>query len=325
MNAFSRILSGTLRTCGGFALLTALVLAPKVQAQDLQTVAAEAERLQRDLSSLQQLAQSTTTLTPSQAANMELRLSQLENDLRRLTGKIEDLAFKQEDSDARMDRLVADVDQRLQRMESGGYGGAAGTQSGSLTGDGTGYAASPEPSHAANSSSGTAGGDQTQVLGTLTQDDLQTYQSSPGTAATGQSAAATTGTLQGDTPEMQYNFAFGLLRQRKYSEAEMALRSFIDQYPGHRLAGNAKYWLGETFYVREDYEQAAITFAEAYQNYPDNLKAPDNLLKLGMALAALGSTADACGTQDELLQRYPNASPTVTSRAESERQRLNCP
>ena len=105
----------------------------------------------------------------------------------------------------------------------------------------------------------------------------------------------------------------------------MALRAFINQHPDNPLAGNAKYWLGETYYVRQDFQQAAVTFAEAYQEFPNNSKAPDNLLKLGMSLAALGRKSDACGTYAEVLKRYPEAAVTVTRRTKQERQRLTCP
>ena len=143
------------------------------------------------------------------------------------------------------------------------------------------------------------------------------------TAAPGQQTAQAF-VLQGTTAEEQYKHAFSLLSQANYGEAELALRSFVEQHPEDPLAGNAKYWLGETYYVRQDFEQAAITFAEAYQRYPDNSKAPDNLLKLGMSLAALGSKTDACGTFAELLKRYPDAAVTVLQRAKQERRRLGC-
>ncbi|MEE9480207.1 MAG: tetratricopeptide repeat protein, partial [Kiloniellales bacterium] len=89
--------------------------------------------------------------------------------------------------------------------------------------------------------------------------------------------------------------------------------------------GNAKYWLGETHYVRGQYHDAAITFAEGYQQYPTSKKAPDNLLKLGKSLAALGETTDACGTYSELTRRFPNASATILQQADQERRRLACP
>src|SRR5262249_54094221 len=85
-----------------------------------------------------------------------------------------------------------------------------------------------------------------------------------------------------------------------YTCAEAALRAFVAQHPNDPLAGNAQYWLGETYYVRKDYRQAAVAFAEGYQKYPTNSKAPDNLLKLGLALAQIGEKADACEALSQL-------------------------
>ncbi|MDZ7712244.1 MAG: tol-pal system protein YbgF [Rhodovibrio sp.] len=125
-------------------------------------------------------------------------------------------------------------------------------------------------------------------------------------------------------PQAQYDYAFGLLRQADYAEAEQALSKFLDKHPEHELAGNAKYWLGETFYVRGNYERAAVTFAEGFQTYPESQKAPDNLLKLGMSLAQIDRTEDACGIFAELQSRYPDAKNNILQRAEREQSRLNC-
>ncbi|OUS12688.1 tol-pal system protein YbgF, partial [Rhodospirillales bacterium 47_12_T64] len=130
--------------------------------------------------------------------------------------------------------------------------------------------------------------------------------------------------LPGDTPKQQYDYAFGLLRQARYDEAEQAFSTFVERHPEDTLAGNATYWLGETYYVRGDYQQAAITFADSFQRYPSSSKAPDNLLKLGLSLSSLGNVADACGTLRELLSRYPNSSAIVKQRAGQEAQKLNC-
>ena len=117
---------------------------------------------------------------------------------------------------------------------------------------------------------------------------------------------------------------FDLLRQNKYADAEQALRTFVEQNPDHPLAGNANYWLGETYYVRQDFQNAALTFADGSQRYPKSGKAPDSLLKLGMALAALGETNDACTAFAELAERYPNASGSVKQRASKEQAKNGC-
>jgi tol-pal system protein YbgF len=130
--------------------------------------------------------------------------------------------------------------------------------------------------------------------------------------------------LPDGSPAEQYEHAFGLLRQADYGTAERALAAFLEAHPDHELAGNAKYWLGETYYVRGNYSQAAVTFAEGFQNYGDSSKAADNLLKLGMSLARLDRDDDACGIFGELLNRFPDAPNNILQRARREQERLEC-
>ena len=67
------------------------------------------------------------------------------------------------------------------------------------------------------------------------------------------------------------------MRQQDYAKAEGAFREFIKRNPKDPLAANAQYWLGESFYVRGDYQQAAVEFMEGYKNYSNSPKGPENL------------------------------------------------
>jgi tol-pal system protein YbgF len=179
-----------------------------------------------------------------------------------------------------------------------------------------------------------------QALGVLTQNQLSAAaaQPAPGpeVAAQAAAAAAQAGTqsaaaapggayqLPGNTAEEQYQYAFDLLRQANYDEAEKALHAFVEQHPKDFLAGNAQYWLGETYYVRGRYQDAAVAFAEGYQKYPSNSKAPDNLLKLGMALGQTGKKGDACVAFSELTKRFPGAPDNVKERLKQEKHRYSC-
>jgi tol-pal system protein YbgF len=136
--------------------------------------------------------------------------------------------------------------------------------------------------------------------------------------------AAAPATLPAGTPQQQYEYAFGLLRQANYDAAEQALAAFIQQNPGDPLAANAKYWLGETYYVRGNYNEAARAFGVAYQEHPQGPKATDSLLKLGLSLSLLGRNADSCAVFGELESRYPDAAANVLQRAKQERGRLGC-
>ncbi|MFL2770299.1 MAG: tol-pal system protein YbgF [Rhodospirillaceae bacterium] len=130
--------------------------------------------------------------------------------------------------------------------------------------------------------------------------------------------------LPDGTPKEQYDYAFDILRKADYGRAEKALRIFLEVNPEDTLAGNAQYWLGETFYVRGDFEQAAVEFLSGYQAYPNGIKAPDNLLKLGLSMAQLGQSDGACTALSRLATEYPEANDTIRRRAQTERARLSC-
>ena len=89
------------------------------------------------------------------------------------------------------------------------------------------------------------------------------------------------------SPEKQYQFAFDLLRSQQLEKAKNALEEFIEINDDHSLAGSAYYWIGEIMYLEQEYKEAALKFAEAYQKYPDSIKVPDMLLRLSKSLSKI--------------------------------------
>jgi tol-pal system protein YbgF len=147
-------------------------------------------------------------------------------------------------------------------------------------------------------------------------------------AATAASATADTGSVQDlptDNSATLYDASFQALREQKYDRAEAGFKEFIKRYSDDTLAGNAQYWLGETYYVRGKYPEAAKVFATGYQKYPKSSKAPDNLLKLGLSLAQSGKKDAACVTFQQLGVQYQNAAAVIKQRATEEQKKLSCP
>jgi len=348
---------------GCAALLGTALLAPAAAAQSVEE---QLQRLRQEIQTLQRTvyggqpapagaagAVTGGDLDKSQGARIELRLSQIESQIRTLTGQVEEVGYRIDRTSKRLDDLVSDVDQRLQRLEQGAAvsGGGLPPQPGQ-----PGLAQAPQQlpqfqqpqlqqpqlqqpqlqqpqlqqPPLQQPQQGTTFDQGPQILGAVPAENLealrqQAVEQGVAPTETGTTGAPQTAALRGETPKQQYDYAFALLSQANYPEAERALSAFLDSYPDDPLAGNAMYWLGETHYVRGQFRQAAVTFAEGYQRYPDNTKAPDNLLKLGKSLSSLGESPDACGTFDELLKRYPDAAANILQQARSERQRLSCP
>ena len=107
-------------------------------------------------------------------------------------------------------------------------------------------------------------------------------------------------------PEEKFQLAFGLLRSQKFEEAKSALKIFVQDYPSHMLAGSAHYWLGEIYLLKKENREAALIFAEGYQKYPESIKAPDNLYKLSEALLKIEKKDEACDILNQFILKYPD-------------------
>jgi tol-pal system protein YbgF len=84
-----------------------------------------------------------------------------------------------------------------------------------------------------------------------------------------------------DEEQAAYDKALAILREGRYTEAADAFNRFLSGYPGSELADNARYWLGETYYVTRDFDRALQAFRELVSNYPQSPKIPDSRLKIG--------------------------------------------
>jgi len=74
-----------------------------------------------------------------------------------------------------------------------------------------------------------------------------------------------TAALPGGDAQTLYQQGYGALLQKDYASAEIAFSQLVDAYPGDPLASNAQYWLGESYYVRGDYKNAADAFLKGYK------------------------------------------------------------
>jgi tol-pal system protein YbgF len=147
-------------------------------------------------------------------------------------------------------------------------------------------------------------------------------------AATAAAAAATPAApapvAASTDPNQAFKAARQLLLDGDYGGAEQAFAGYVETYPDSAKAPEARYWLGETQFVREAYGDAAGNYLGAVRGWPQTSWAPDAVLKLSRSLVALKKPADACKTLDELAKRYPKAPSAITSRAASTRAQAKC-
>ncbi len=87
--------------------------------------------------------------------------------------------------------------------------------------------------------------------------------------------------LPGGSDRDNYQAAFELLKEQRYSEAAMGFEQFLVSFPDSQLADNAQYWLAEAHYVAGDFGEALRQFRTVVDRYPRSRKVPDALLKMG--------------------------------------------
>jgi tol-pal system protein YbgF len=234
-------------------------------------------------------------------ADMQVRLQQLENEIRHLRGTLEEQNNQIRTMRTTLERSMSDMDMRIGDLENKRGGAHLVQDSGITTYDRN--AAPVEP-----------GDDRAQSTIAPTTPDT-----------TPAEIPQRRQTLSDDQAAMAYEDAFAKLKAGQYDTAGQNFMTFLNAYPDHVLAGNAKYWLGETFYVRGDFERAARVFAEGYKEYPNSSKTADNLLKLALSLAALENKEDACVALAQLKDDFADSPGPVTRRGEEESLRLGCP
>ncbi|MBV8970788.1 MAG: tetratricopeptide repeat protein, partial [Sphingomonadaceae bacterium] len=98
--------------------------------------------------------------------------------------------------------------------------------------------------------------------------------------------------------------AYALYTAKDYAGAASAMTDFLAANPKAARASNAEYWLGRSYMAQEQYALAAKAFLAGYKNFPTGDRAPESVLWLGNALAALKKPKEACQAYDELPASY---------------------
>ena len=256
-------------------------------------------------------------------ADLRVRLTQIEEVMRALNGKLDDVSFRLTKFSERFEQVSADSEFRFQQLELAAAGAGSKAQQNTSSEPqvlGTMPLSPPETVELLTKA------ETVTLIGETAPDTpLITSQANKAAGTAGNQTSGQGGSdASSGTPKEIYDLALKKLQMGAYQEAQAELQNFLDLYPRDRLAGNAQYWLGETFYVQRDYKNATAAFLAGYTNYGDSIKAPDSLLKLGMTLVVMGEKKTGCDAFAELSVRFPDAPQAIVRRAEIESKRAEC-
>jgi tol-pal system protein YbgF len=295
--------------------LALLAFAPEPAVADPAALRAQIGELRAELGQIR-LAQAQDPNL--RTAALEVRLSRLEELLRQLTGRIEEVEYAQRQTAARIDKLVANLDARLPGVAALGAAAPPPAQTQEAAPASAPAPRTVPPSIIAPDDAARQG----YVLGTIPQGALP-GQTAPGSAPA--PAPTTQARLAPQGADGVYRQALDQLQAGSWAAAEQSFDSFVKTYPDDPRASTASYWVGETYLFRKDYPTAASVFARNYRTYGEEApRAADNLLKLGMSLAAMGDRDRACQTFGELAKRHPNASAPIRQALNRERTAAGC-
>lgn len=242
------------------------------------------------------------------------RLGQLETELRRLRGDVERLEFAQRRAIQNRDAQIAALEFRIATLEEmNGIEPPPPSEPSLGGGDPAGGLGAGGGELGAGPALGGGG-----VLGTLegVGEGFEPFVDQPQFEGGGGGAGGGGAGL--------YQSALENLRGGAFEDAEREFRAFIEGSPSDPRVGEAVFWLGETHYVRGEYQEAARAFLSGFRDHREGPKAADSLLKLGMSLAQLNQRAEACQTFSQVPVLYPDAASSVLRRASVEAQRAGC-
>ncbi len=278
-----------------------------------------------------EIKNTTTNDTSSNDLNSEdvltrhlLKLSEIEDQFRKLTNKVEEITFKIDKLSNRLTKIQSDNQLRFEEIETE----LVSIKSNNKINGSDQLSLKPK----VEEKKILPGSSQPQLLGTITYKDTETSDTSQKIEAVESTASVLMEKFeteekilpQGISVEKQYEFATGFLQVGDYSMAERAFREFVNTNPNHELAGSAQFWYAETFRIRQLYSDAASAYLEGYQKYPKGKKAPDNLLRLGVSMVQIGEKDQGCKMINGVSLQYPNAKKSILLKAEYESKKFEC-
>jgi tol-pal system protein YbgF len=294
-------------------------------------------------------------------AEMALRLNRLEEQVRQLTGRNEELQFQMRQMQDGLQKQMGDVDFRLKDLEGGKGGGsrpaaqppqrrseaapplatgsaAAGRpDDGSLRAPGNSSAdttrGAPGPQNLGGLPSGPTAGPVTGQPGPLVRPEagapmVIAPEFGGGTQAGGPPPASAQAAARGGSmtasgsAEEEYALGQGFLQRKDYEFAETQFSNFVSQFPKDPRTPDALYGLGESYYQRQRHSDAIEPFLKVVSDYPQSPRASDSMLRLGQTLGAINEKEQACATLLELSRKYPRSA--AKQQGDREQQRLKC-
>lgn len=222
------------------------------------------------------------------------RIGELQTEVRELRGLVEQQQFEIENLKKKARDQYVDLDSRVSSIGGNGNSAAAAAAAGSASVGNqsqTGFQDVPATAdpYAPVDNRPPVPGDQRPPSDAI---DLAPATPSGGVAGAGEKA--------------EYDAARAQLDAGQYASAARSFAEFVRKHPDGELTANALYWLGESYYVTQNFQIALDTFRDLSKRFPDSNKVADAMLKIGYCHFELQQFDDAEAALNEVITRYPD-------------------
>lgn len=237
---------------------------------------------------------------PGVVADLVIQVQELQDEVRTLSGRVEEQARELDNIKKRQRDQYLDLDQRITELS-----GSAPAQ---LPAEEQPAGPEDEPQATSPAEIKAPAEDLPEVRGPMDTPSSTVALSEP--TVESQSAA-----VSSEAEKQAYDEAFQSLKDLRYADAAEQFQAFLTSYPNSEYADNAQYWLGESYYVTRNYDLALTAFNDLIDTYPDSGKVPDALLKVGYTYYELKQWDSARTALTRVQQEYPDT--TLARLAES--------
>ena len=257
--------------------------------ENLLTIQQQLERLQREVSDLSQTVFNNNTKSSSNnnsdlvtnLSAIDIRIYDLEKDVKNLTGNLEEIFFQLEDLSLKLNNFqdnIFSIENNILELKN------------------------------INIQKNTS---------TITEENMDNNENSLGSLKISSENTVSENSDSNDqneqditkevelSPEDQFQLAFDNIRNKNWADAKNSFVEFIEKNPKNQLSGSAHYWLGELYMLEKNYMDATLIFADGYQKFPESIKAPDMLFKLSQSLYEVNKINESCKTLEKLILDYP--------------------
>jgi len=117
-------------------------------------------------------------------------------------------------------------------------------------------------------------------------------------------------------PAKTYNDSYNAFLNNNFDGAVTGFKTYLAKFPGGDMAESAYYYLGEALYLREKWQDAALSYATILDKFPGSPRIPAARLKYALSILKFpeDKKTEALKYLESISRDYPKSQEAATAR-----------